>query len=76
LVEVHLFPNNNVQSFPIQYGRVLVIIEETLLYTIPFPPIPILRSAPELTKSKVDRALRRAIFGISTGVTPRSSAPP
>jgi hypothetical protein len=58
LVEVHLFPNNKVQSFPIWYGCVLITIKDTLLYTVPFPPIPILRSAPGLTKIKVDRALR------------------
>jgi hypothetical protein len=52
------------------------MIEDTLLYAIPFPPIPILQSAPGLTKIKVDRALRQAILRISTGVIPRSSAPP
>jgi hypothetical protein len=45
------------------------MIEDTLLYTVPFPPIPILRSVPGLTKIKVDRALRGAILGISMGVT-------
>jgi hypothetical protein len=76
LVEVHLFPKNNVQSFLVWYGCVLVTIKDTLLYTVPFPPIPILQSAPGLTKIEVDRALRQAILRISTGVTLRSSAPP
>ncbi len=42
LVEVHLVPNNDVQSSPVRYGCVLVTIEDTLLYIVPFPPIPIL----------------------------------
>jgi hypothetical protein len=76
LVEVHLFPNNNVQSFPIQYGRVFITIKDTLLYTGPFPPILILQSALGLTKIDVNRALRQEILRISLGDTPRSSAPP
>jgi hypothetical protein len=71
LVELHLFLNNDIWNFPVQYGHDLVTIEDTLLYIVPFPPIPILKSAPELTRIEVTRALRRVILKISTGGTPR-----
>ncbi len=75
LVKVHLFPNNDIWNFPIQYGRLLVTTKETLLYIVPFPPIPILQSAPRLTSIAVTRALRQAIHKISTGVTSISLTP-
>jgi hypothetical protein len=75
LVEVHLFPNNDIRNFPVQYGRLLVTIEDTLLYIVPFPPNPILQSAPGLTSIAVTRALRQEIREIYTGDTPISLAP-
>jgi hypothetical protein len=71
LVEVHQFPRGaRFQSFPFKFSHLVI------LYIVPFPPTPKLKSVPGLTKIKVDRALRRAIHGISTGVALKLSTSP
>jgi hypothetical protein len=77
LIEVHQFPRRaRFQRFPFKFGHLVVAIGHTVLYIIPFPPTPKLKSVPGLTKIEVDRALRRAIHGISTGVTSKLSTSP
>jgi hypothetical protein len=77
LVEVHQFPRGaRFQRFPFKFGHLVVAIGHTVLYIVPFPPTPKLKSVPGLTKIEVDRALRRAIHGISMGVMSKLSTLP
>jgi hypothetical protein len=62
LVEVHPYPNNDINPYPNGDWIMVVRIGDTSL------------SAPGLTRVEEDKALKRAILKISTGVT-RSFAP-